>query len=147
MQTKFLYIQFINCLLRTRARTSWFRSDHRLQYITIHWVRPLSSSSSLSQKFRKMKETFLSKVCIIERDQPGNNLCPKQCRSQLHDIELLFRRGKDSLAKIDFAKYLEWKKKEKKVNNLFGKISSGVNCCKSPPNDAQHRRGGIINSL
>lgn len=27
-------------------------------------------------------------------------------------------------------------KEKKKVNNLFGKISSGVNCCKSPPNDA-----------
>lgn len=89
------------------------------------------SSSSLSQKFRKMKK---KKKNIPEQSLHNRTRLTGiiYVLSGVDDIELLFQRGKDS---FDFAKHLASFEKEKKINNLFQKIISGVNCYKSPPLD------------
>lgn len=136
MQTKFLYIQFINCLLRTRARgrrlVSTIIDCNIYRWLDRH--RSIIFTSSVSQKFRRMKKKKKEKEyqSLHNRTRLTGII---YVLSGVDDIsELLFseRRMIPTILSNIRLKRKKRKKERKEVNNLFRKIISGVNCYKSP---------------
>lgn len=139
MQTKFLYIQFINCLLRTRARgrrlVSTIIDCNIYRWLDRHRLS-IIFTSSVSQKFRRMKKKKKRKNIPEQSLHNRTRLTGIiYVLSGVDDIsELLFseRRMIPTILPNIRLKRKKRKKERKEVNNLFRKIISSVNCYKSP---------------